>query len=93
LFHDRIERIATWALNAQEMPLPPATLGFTIVAHDIYHSLQICGHGVFRNVSGSGFPGCRHALLTHDRLFANRATVIKASQFSEAMGVNCVSAR
>jgi len=61
------------------------TLGLTVIAHDIDHALQISRHGMFGNVTSPGLPGRRHALLTHHRLFANRATVIKASQFSEAV--------
>ena len=69
------------------------TLGLAVIAHDIDHALQISGHGMFGNVSGAGFPSRRHALLTHHRLFANWAAVIKASQFSEAMRMNGMSAR
>ena len=91
LFDDGIERTATGALNAQKVPLPVRRFGFAIVAHDIHHTLQIGGHGVFRNVSGPRLPGRRHALLTDDGLFANGAAIVKSGEFAEAVCMNRVT--
>jgi hypothetical protein len=93
LLNDRIERVAIRALNTKEMPLPPGTFGFAIIAHDIHNPLQVGGHGMFRNVPSSGFPGGCHTLLTHDCLFTDRATVVESREFPETVGVNGVSAR
>ena len=63
-----------------------------IVAHDIDNTLQIRGHGMFRNISGTGFPRGGHTLLADHSLFANGTAVIKARKFAEAMRVDGVSA-
>lgn len=74
------------------MPVPSVALGLTIVAHNIDDPLQVGRHGMFRNVSRPGLPGCRHGLLGNDCLFANGAAIIKSSQFAEAVGMNGVAA-
>lgn len=76
------------ALDPQKVPISCMTLRFAIVAHNVYHSLQIGGHGMLRNVSRPGLPGRRHGLLRDDRLFANGTTVIETSKFAKAVGVN-----
>jgi len=93
LLHDRIERIASWALYSKEMPLAIIRLRFAVVAHDINNALQICRHGVFRNIPSSCFPSGCHTLLTHYRLFANGTAIIKAGQFTEAMRMNGMATR
>ena len=81
------------ALNAKEVPLQAGAFRFAIVAHDINDALQVRGHGVFGNIAGPGLPRRGHTLLTDDRFLTNRTAVIKARQFTEAMGVNGVTAR
>jgi hypothetical protein len=93
LLDDRIERVTIRTLDTKEMPLPPGTFGFAIIAHDIHNPLQVGGHGMLRNVPSTGFPGRRHTLLTHDSLFTDRATVVESCEFPETVGVNGVSAR
>ena len=63
-------------------------LRFTIIAHNVDHTLQIRRHGMFRNISRTRFPGGCHTLLRDHRLFANGTTIIKARQFSETMGMD-----
>lgn len=75
------------------MPLLSVTLGFTIIAHDINDPLQVGRHGMLRNVPGSRLPRRRHALLTHDSLFANGTTIVKAGQFTKAVRMNGMSTR
>jgi hypothetical protein len=93
LLDDRVERVAIRALNTKEMPLPPGTFGFAIIAHNIHNPLQVGGHGMLRNIPSSGFPSSRHTLLTHDCLFTDRAAVVESRKLSETMSVNGVSAR
>jgi hypothetical protein len=45
------------------------------------------------NISCSGLPCSRHGLLRDYRLFANGATIVKASKFAKAMSMNRMSAR
>lgn len=45
------------------------------------------------NVPSPGFPGGSHALLTDDRLFTDRAAIVKAGEFAKAMCVNGVTTR
>jgi hypothetical protein len=93
LFHNRIEGVALWALDSQKVPVAPMTFCLTIIAHDVYYTLQITGHGMLRNVSRSGFPRGCHRLLGHDRLFTNRAAVIKPGQLSKAVSMNRMTTR
>jgi hypothetical protein len=93
LFDNRIEGRANRALNTQKMPLPTMRFSFTVVAHDIHNTLQIGWHGMFRYIPCPSLPGRCHALLTHDCLLANGATVVKAGQFAKTVGVNGVTAR
>ena len=93
LFYHGVEGVTGRTLNTQKVPIASMTLGFTIVAHDINHTLQISRHGVFGNVSCSCLPRGCHGLLRHDRLFANGATVIKSGQLAKAMGMNGMSTR
>jgi hypothetical protein len=88
LFDYRIEGVAARALDSQKMPVSSMTFRFAIVAHDIHNTLQISRHGVLSNISGTGFPSSCHTLLTDYRLFANGASIIKASQFSKAVRMN-----
>jgi hypothetical protein len=74
------------------VPASSVRLGLTIIAHDIYDSLQIWRHGLFGDIARSSLPGSRHGLLRHDSLLADGATVVKASKFAEAMSVNGVAA-
>jgi hypothetical protein len=93
LLHNGIKRRTPRALYTEKMPVTPRGFRLAIVAHDIDNPLQIVGHGVFGNVSSSGFPRCGHTLLTDDSLFTNGAAVIKAGKFTKTVGVNCVPAR
>jgi len=72
--------------------MPVEILGFAVVAHNIDNSLQVLRHGLLGNVASASFPCCRHTLLRHDRLFANRTTVVETCKLAEAMGVNGVTA-
>ena len=67
------------------------TLCLTIVAHDVDDALQICGHGMFRNISGPGLPSGSHTLLRDDRLLTDWAAIIKASQLPETVRMDGVS--
>jgi hypothetical protein len=91
LLYDGIEGIAAGALNPQKVPYQSWTLGFAVITHNVNDTLQIRWHGMFRNISSACFPGCRHALLRHHGLFTDGASVVKSGQFTEAMGMNCMS--
>jgi hypothetical protein len=88
MLHDSVKTSTLRALYSKKMPVATATLGFTIVAHDVDDTFEIRGHGLFGNVSRASFPGCRHALLAHHRLLANGTAVVKASQLTKAMSMN-----
>lgn len=91
LFHNGIKRVTGGTLNAQKVPLSLMRLRFAIVTHNVDYTLQISGHGLFGNIPGACFPGGSHTLLTYHCLFANRATIVKASELSETMSMNRVT--
>lgn len=93
LLHNCIEGVARWTLYSKKVPVSRMRLGFTIIAHNVHHSLQVWWHGLLGNIPCPRLPGGCHGLLRHDRLLANWTTIIKAGQLTEAMGMNRVATR